>query len=160
MAEKWADKNEELVKLLSHTLRMTLSHEYARGLEAGEMMKNEKGLKPLFQAWCRVALNKEMNGEGGMVHKDVKDIGINCAELWGEFTRGDVVLMELEKKVEVRAGDAFFFRGECIAHKREAVQGVRGLADFFMHKNVLNRYDKAKSWERRHKKEEFRKMNK
>jgi uncharacterized cupin superfamily protein len=27
-----------------------------------------------------------------------------------------VVLMELEKKVEVRAGDAFFFRGECIAH--------------------------------------------
>ncbi len=42
----------------------------------------------------------------------------------GEFTGGDVVLMELEKKVEVRVGDAFFFRGECIANKREAVQGV------------------------------------
>ncbi len=38
-----------------------------------------------------------------------------------EVTGGDVVLMELEKKVAVRAGDAVFFRGECIAHMREAV---------------------------------------
>ncbi len=49
-----------------------------------------------------------------------------------------MVLMELKKKVEVRAGDAFIFRGECIAHKRAAVQGVTGLADFFTHKNVLD----------------------
>jgi hypothetical protein len=62
--------------------------------------------------------------------------------------------------VEVKAGDAFFFRGECIAHKREAVQGVRGWADYFTHKNVLSWYYKAKSWERRHKKEEFKKRKK
>jgi hypothetical protein len=39
--------------------------------------------------------------------------------------------MEPEISVEVRVGDAFFFRGECIAHKREAVQGAMGLAVFF-----------------------------
>ncbi len=95
-----------------------------------------------------------------MLHKDIKDYGMNCAVPWEEFTGGDVVLIELEKKVEMRVGDAFFFRGECIAYKREAVQGVRGLTDFFTHNNVLNWYDKAKRWERRHNKEEFRKRNK
>ncbi len=42
----------------------------------------------------------------------------------------------------------------------EAVQGVRGLADFFTHENVLDWCEKEKSQERRHKKEEFRKKNK
>jgi hypothetical protein len=70
------------------------------------------------------------------VHKYAKDFGMNCAVPWGEFTGGDVVLVELEKKVEVRAEDAFCFRGECIAHKQEEVQGVRGLADFSSHKLV------------------------
>jgi hypothetical protein len=60
--------------------------------------------------------------------------------------------MKLEKKVEVRACYAFFFRGGCTAHRREAVQGVRGLADFFTHKNVLDWCDKEKSQERRRKK--------
>ncbi len=160
VAQRWIEENEELVKLLSHTLRMISPHEYARGLEAGEMMRKKEGLERLFQAWCGVALNKGMTGEGGMVHKDAKDYRTNCAVPWGEFTGGDVVLMELEKKVEVRAGDAFFFRGECIAHKKEVVQGVRGVADFFTHKNVLNWCDTEKSRERRHKKEKYRKMKK
>jgi hypothetical protein len=68
-----------------------------------------------------------MTGEGGIVRKDVKDYGKNCAVPWGEFTAGNVVLMELEKMVKVRVGDAFLFRGKWIAHTREAVQGVRGL---------------------------------
>jgi hypothetical protein len=93
---------------------MLLPHEYARGLEAGEILRKEVGLEQLFKAWCGVALNEGMIGEGGMVYKDVKDFGMNCAAPWGEFTRGDVVLMELEKKVEVRAGDAFFFRGSAL----------------------------------------------
>jgi hypothetical protein len=101
-----------------------------------------------------------MTGEGGMVHKDAKDFGMNCAVPGWDFTGGDVVLMELEKKVEVRAGNAFFFRGECIAYRREAVQKVRGLVTFFMHKNVPHWYDTAKSRERRHKNEEFWKKNK
>jgi hypothetical protein len=67
--------------------------------------------------------------------------------------------MELQKKVEVRALDAFFL-GECIVHRKEGVQGVRELADFFTDKNVLNWYDKAKSQEMRHKNEEFRTKNK
>jgi hypothetical protein len=77
-----------------------------------------------------MALNEGMTGEGRIVHKEAKDDGMNCAVPWGGFTGGDVVLMELEKKVEVRAGDAFFFRGECIAYKWEVVQGVRVIADF------------------------------
>jgi hypothetical protein len=46
--------------------------------------------------------------------------------------------MEREKEVKVRAGNAFIIRGKCIAHGREEVQGVRWLADFFTHRNVLN----------------------
>ncbi len=160
VAKRWIEENEELMKLLSHTLRMISSHEYARGLEAGEIMRKKEGLELLFQAWCGVALNEGMSREGGMVHKDAKDYEMNCAVPWGEYTGVDVVLMELEKKVEVRAGDAFIFRGECIAHMREAVQGVRGLADFFTHKNVLVGCEKRRSRERRHKKEGFRKKNK
>ncbi len=64
-----------------------------------------------------------------------------------------MVLMKLEKKVEMRAGKAFSSGGEYIAQKREVVKGVRGLANFFTHKNVLDWCEKKKSQERRHKKE-------
>jgi hypothetical protein len=157
---KWMEEYEELVKLLSHSLRMSLPCEYARGLKAGIMMRRKKGWEMLFQAWCVVAHNERMTGERGVAHKDAKDSGMNCAVLWGELTRGDVVLMELEKKLEVKMVDAFFLRGECIAHKRETVQRVRGVADIFTKKNVLNWYDKAKSRERRNKKEGLMKTNK
>ncbi len=76
------EKDKELVKLLSHTLRMTWPHEYARGLEAGEMMRKEEGLELLFQEWCGVALNEEKTGEWGMVHNDANYYGINCAVPW------------------------------------------------------------------------------
>ncbi len=101
-------------------------------------MKKEEGLELLFLAWCGVALNEGMSGEQGMVYKDAQDCGMNCAVPQGELTGVDAVLIELEKKVEVRAGDTFLYRGGCIAHKREAVQGVIGLADCFTHRNVLN----------------------
>jgi hypothetical protein len=79
VAVKGVEKNEELVKLLSHTLIMISPHEYARGLEAGEMMRKEEGLEQLFRAWCGVTLDEEMSREGGMVHKDAKDFGMHCA---------------------------------------------------------------------------------
>jgi hypothetical protein len=88
VAVKLVEKNEELVKLLSDTLRMISPHEYARGLEAGEMMRKEEGFEPHFQAWCWVALNEGMTGEGGLVHKYAKDFGMNCAVPWREFTGG------------------------------------------------------------------------
>jgi hypothetical protein len=46
---KLAEKNEELVNLLSNTLKMILPHQYARGFEAGEMMRKKRS-EPLFQA--------------------------------------------------------------------------------------------------------------
>jgi hypothetical protein len=84
-------------------------------------MRKRNWLEPLLKAWGGVALNEGMTEEGAMVHKDAKDNMTNCAVPWGEFTGGDVVLMELKKKVVMRAGDAFFFNGECIAHKWEGV---------------------------------------
>ncbi len=122
-------------------------------------MRSKEALEPLFKAWCGVALNEGMTGEGGIVHSNAKNYGMNCAVPRGEFTCKNVVMMELEN-VEVRAGDAFFFRVECVAHKRDEVWGVRGLADVFTHKNVLDCCEKEKSRERRHKKEKFKKLNK
>jgi hypothetical protein len=50
VAKRWINENEVLVKLLSHSLRMILSHEYARGLVKGEMMRKEEGSELLFTA--------------------------------------------------------------------------------------------------------------
>ncbi len=61
------------MKLLSHTLRMISPPEYAKGLEAGEVMRKKEGLELLFQAWYGVALNEERTGEGGIVQNDAKD---------------------------------------------------------------------------------------
>ncbi len=48
------------------------------------------------------------------MHKDAKNYRMNCAVPWGEFTGEDVVLIELEKKVEVRAGDTLFSGGSAL----------------------------------------------
>ncbi len=48
MAKRWIEENEELVKLLSHTMRMISPPKYARGLEAGETMSNKVWSEPLF----------------------------------------------------------------------------------------------------------------
>ncbi len=77
MAVKLAEENEELVKVLSHTLRRIMPHEYARGLEAGVMMRKEEGMELLFQAWYGVSLNEGMPRKRGMVHKDTIDHGMN-----------------------------------------------------------------------------------
>jgi hypothetical protein len=95
VAKRWIEENDELVKLLSHTTRMVLAHEYARVLKAGEILKNE-GLERLFQAWCGVALNEGMTGEGEMVHKDAKYHGMNCCTmLFLTFSALFAVLIEL-----------------------------------------------------------------
>ncbi len=83
-----------------------------------------------------MALNEGITGKEGMADKDVEAYKMNWAAPYRGFTDGYVVLMELDRKVEVRAGNGFFFSGECIAHTREAVQGVRRLADIFTYKNV------------------------
>jgi hypothetical protein len=62
---------------------------YVRGLEEGEMIKIEEGLELLIQASCGVALNEWMAEEGGMVHNDAKDYGINCA-IPGENLQGEM----------------------------------------------------------------------
>ncbi len=49
------------------------------------------------------------------MHKDVTNFEMNCAMPWGEFTGGNVVLTELEEKVEVRVGCVFLL-GECALH--------------------------------------------
>ncbi len=94
VAKWWIERNIELLKQLSRTLRMISPHEYARGPEVSEIMKNKEEIELLFQAWCGVALNEGIIGEGGMVHKDATDYLMNCAVLWNEFTSRDVVLME------------------------------------------------------------------
>ncbi len=58
VAVKWGEANEELVKLLSYTLRMILPDEHAKGPGAGDMRRKKKELELQFQGWCGIALNK------------------------------------------------------------------------------------------------------
>jgi hypothetical protein len=90
-------------------MRMFSHHEHAQRLKADEIIRKKEELEPLFQAWSEVALTDKMVGEKGVMDKDGDKYGINSSVPWGECAGGDVVLIALEKKVEVRAGDAFFF---------------------------------------------------
>ncbi len=81
----------------------------------------------------------------GIVHKNEEDYGRNYTITWGEFKGTNVVVIELEKNVEVRTSDEFLFRGKCVTHTREAIQGVKKLADIFTHNNMLDMCKREKS---------------
>ncbi len=87
MAKKWIEENEELVKLLSYTLKVTSPLDYARRLVAGEMIRMKEELKQLFRAWLGGALNKVMTEKWGIVNKDVRDYETNYAAPWGKVDR-------------------------------------------------------------------------
>ncbi len=57
----------------------------------------------------------------------------------------NTVLMGSEKNMQVRMSDVSSFREECKAFKCVIMLGVKGLANYFTYKNILNWYMKTKS---------------
>ena len=62
--------------------------------------------------WPALAINEGQTDVGG-VHKDYKDAkdSFNCVIPYGDWEGCDVLLWDLRKRVEVKEGQALFFRG-------------------------------------------------
>jgi hypothetical protein len=89
-----------------------------------------------------VAVNQAVTGSTSS-HLDFGDSGYNCIVPWVEYTRGGLVLWQLEMIVELEPGDAFFFMGSLIAHNVGEIKGLWNNIDLFCHKNVLSWKDKC-----------------
>ncbi len=146
---KFIEENRDLVKMVTNDHRHMAPQEHARGLVAAEKIKKEFGIEPLFQGWFGAAIVQGMSGEeASEMHRDMRDYGLTCLVPFGEFSGGDLVLVQLGLKVELRPGFTFFFRSSIIAHQVGEVMGTRGVLTLFTHANVFAWADRTTALER------------
>lgn len=108
--------------------------------------KEKAPLKKVGGLWHGVAICQGQT-EDGNPHRDENDFkkGFNCVVPYGDWDGGDVVLWELGKRVELREGEALFFRGKCINHNAVGISGgVRNCVDLFIHENLMRLDEKRK----------------
>lgn len=92
-------------------------------------------------AWASCVINNgcEDTDEGEM-HRDVREspYGFSCAIACGDFEDGDLVLYELRRKLEMRAGDIVLFPDSLITHRNEKVRGFRKSVVAFTQANMFD----------------------
>ncbi len=77
------------------------------------------------------------------MHRNMRDYGLTCLVPFGNFSGGNLVLMQLGLKVILQPGDVFFFRSSLIAHQVETVEGTRSVLNLFTYANVFAWADKT-----------------
>ncbi len=153
-AERFLGRIEKLVRDVTNDHRLLEPHEHARALGVAEKMKEKFGIGPGFKGWFGGAVVQGMTGEeASEVHRDRKDFGLTCLVPWGQYTGGNLVLVQLGLKIVLKPGDVFFFRSALIAHQVEEVVGMRGVLTLFTHANVFDNVDRQlalarEKWER------------
>lgn len=153
-AEKFLGRIEKLVRDVTNDHRLLEPHEHARALGVAEKMRKKFGIGPGFNGWFGGAVVQGMTGEeASEVHRDRKDFGLTCLVPWGQYTGGNLVLVQLGLKIVLKPGDVFFFRSALIAHQVEEVVGMRGVLTLFTHANVFDNVDRQlalarEKWER------------
>jgi predicted 2-oxoglutarate/Fe(II)-dependent dioxygenase YbiX len=75
---------------------------------------------------------------------DEKDYGLSYLVPWGEYEGGDLVLVQLGIKVELRPGDAIFFRSAHIVRMIGKPKRDRGIVTLFSHANTFTYIDKMR----------------
>ena len=146
---EFVKENEELIKMVTNDHMFLVPQEHARAVNAAKKIKKEFGIEPLFLGWYGAAVIQGMNGEeASEVHRDMKDYGLSCVVPFGDYDGGDLVLVQLGVKVELRPGDVFFFRSSIVAHQVEEVIGVRGALTLFTHANTFAWADRTKALDR------------
>ena len=123
------------------------------GLNVGQ--KNTKAeeevrLEKVGGVWHGVAINQNQTVSGG-AHRDTNDSieGFNCFVPYGNWQGGDLLLWELRKRVELREGEALFFRGSIILHNCWNISGSRNSVNLFTHESVLKMDAKRKAHDHR-----------
>lgn len=142
-ASEWVEGNAGLLRAVSNAHRCIVPQEYGRVVMAGNRISIKLGLKPLFKGWFGAAIHQNMTGKHASgLHLDGKDYSLSCLIPWGEFKGGNLVLVQLGLKVEIRPGDAFFFRSSHIVHQLDEVEGTRGVVTLFSHTNTFTWADR------------------
>ena len=74
-------------------------------------------LEKIGGTWHSLAINQNQIKSGG-AHRDFRDAtnSLNCVVPYGDWMGGDLLLWELRKRVELKEGEALFFRGSSILH--------------------------------------------
>lgn len=128
--------------------------------QSGHHPRPEVAMKMIAGVWAGLVIN-ENQVAAGEPHKDQEDArkGFNCVVPWGTWTGGDLLLWELKKRVEVREGQAVFFRGSLITHDVCNINGIRHGVDFFTHQGLLD-MDKNKRLHKGNQKREEEKAKK
>ena len=163
VGEAWCSANVDLFKYLSDELRLWDPQAYEvmtdtpwldRMISKGAYHVGQKGQTPLPDVplskvagiWHGLVINRGQTraGEPHRDHQDAK-LGYNCVVPHGDWSGGDRLLWDLKMQIELRAGDAFIFRGSLLTHNAYSIVpgGVRNGVDLFTHQNLLN-LDKAK----------------
>ena len=155
-AQQWVARNKPLFRYLANELKLRDPETYAKMnnipwlntmVEHGAKHVGQKNnyageveipLDKLGELWPALAINEGQTDAGG-VHKDYKDHkdSFNCVIPYGDWEGGDVLLWDLRKRVEVKEGQALFFRGRIILHNAWKLQGTRHSVDLFLHDNIV-----------------------
>jgi hypothetical protein len=144
-ASEWMRRNERLIRAVNNARRCIVPGEYSRVVMAGERLEDDLGVKALFWSWFGAAIHQKMSGKyASCLHRDEKDYGLSCLVPSGEYKGGNLVLVQLGIKVELRPGDAFFFRSAHIVHLIEEPKGTRGVVTLFSHANTFTYIDRKR----------------
>jgi hypothetical protein len=147
-ATQWIEANKDLLNAVNNAHRCIVPGEYSRVVSAGKRLGRELGIGPLFRSWFGAAIHDKMSGKfASSLHRDFKDYGLSCLVPWGEYEGGDLVLVQLGMKVELRPGDAFLFRSCEIVHLIEEPKGSRGVVTLFSHANTFTYIDRKRKRE-------------
>lgn len=157
-AEKWCAMNAPLFKFLSDQVRLQDPEAYRlmndtpwldnlidRGAyhfgQKGEKHRNDVPLQKVAGFWHGLVINQNQR-QAGEPHRDMEDAshGYNCVIPYGDWVGGDLVLWELNRRVELREGEALIFRGSLITHSVWRIEpgGTRHGVDLFTHQNLLD----------------------
>ncbi|KAF8444359.1 hypothetical protein BGX38DRAFT_1197216 [Terfezia claveryi] len=156
----WVEANHALFQHLANELRFWDSNAYKamfnlpwlnKLIEKGGYHVGQKGkttrtdipLQKVGGLWAGLAINQDQRGSG-TPHKDQEDTGegYNCIVPFGNWHGGDLLLWEINKRIEVEEGYAVFFRGNYLTHNvfnitasQDGGSG-RNVVDLFSHINL------------------------
>jgi len=103
-------------------------------------------LRKMAGVWHGLAINQGQT-KARVAHRDYEGAknGFSCLVPYGDWKGGDVLLWEVCKRIELREGEALFFRGSAIQNDNWNIEegGVRNCIDLFIHENVV-RMDKER----------------
>jgi hypothetical protein len=138
-SKNWLDSNKALWTYLSELLRQLEPDMYRTATGFGYLLQLKGQHRNFAEAWSGMAINQKMTPEARSDwHYDWLDSEqvFNCLVPFGQFTGADLLLWDLETRVQISRGEVFFFYGRVLGHKVTPIlHGNRSVLDLLTHKS-------------------------